>query len=186
MTPKQCRIIHRWGATPNDDWYQTVGEQLKLQGYQVDIPQMPNTDYPNLEQWVAHLQKLVPNPNENTVLIGHSIGVLTILHYINRLNTQQKVGNIVTVAGWFHLQNLEGPEEEKLAQSWIEVPLDFDKIKKSTFTIVSLFSDNDPYVPTSEEEHFKDKLGATTFLKHNKGHFTVKEDAQIIMQLVEA
>jgi predicted alpha/beta hydrolase family esterase len=37
--------------------------------------------------------------------------------------------------------------------------------------ITCIFSDNDPDVPLSDAELFKEKLGAEIIVEHEKGHF---------------
>ncbi len=76
------------------------------------------------------------------------------------------------VAGWFHLQNLEGPKEETIAMPWIETPIDFEKIKNATDNFTVFLSDTDEWVPLSDREIFKEKLGAKVIVQKNKGHFT--------------
>src|SRR3989344_4404088 len=70
---------------------------------------MPNTDKPKINAWISHLKKIIGKPNKDTILIGHSIGCQTIMRYLEKENFNDKV-NVIFVAGWFKLDNLENKE----------------------------------------------------------------------------
>ncbi len=82
------------------------------------------------------------------------------------------MGGAVFVAGWFTLKGLEGAGEEKVASPWLTVPINFEKVKTTTGKFLAVLSDNDPYVPLSDAEIFKEKLGAEVIVQEKKGHFT--------------
>ena len=52
-----------------------------------------------------------------------------------------------------------------------------------------IFSDNDPYIPLSDAEIFKDNLNAKIIIEHNKGHFdpssNIKEVPSALKSLLE-
>jgi len=169
---KKVYIIHRWGGNPKSDWYSYAKSNFESKGYEVVILDMPNTEEPKIDEWVSYLQKLVPNPDENTYFIGHSIGCQTIMRYLERLENT-KIGGAVFVAGWFTLTGLETEEEKSIAKPWLETPIDFSKIKDMTSNLTAILSDNDPYVPLEEtKKMFEEKLGAKVIIEKYKGHFT--------------
>jgi len=54
---------------------------------------------------------------------------------------------------------------------------------------VSIFSDNDPFVPLNQKELFEKALLAEVMVQHNKGHFTQSDNIHelpIILDLVSA
>jgi len=176
-------LVHRWSGNPDSDWYKSVSTSLKEEGFQVEIPEMPNTDKPEISEWVGKLKEICPKPNAETLFIGHSIGCQAILRYLEQLDSKIKVGRVLFVAPWFNLQNLEGPEEEKISKPWVENSIDLEKVKTHLTTITTIFSDNDPYVSLSDKEVFKQILGSKVIVEHNKGHFT-SEDNITDMQIV--
>ena len=114
--------------------------------------------------------------DEDTYLVGHSMGCQCILRYLDDLPEGTKIGGAIFVAGFVNLKNLETPEEKKLAKPWLETPIDWDKIVSHTKKFFALFSDNDPWVPVSDADIFKDKLGAKTLVVHDKGHINEESD----------
>lgn len=160
-------IIHCWEGYPNYCWYPWVKKQLEEKGFEVKVPEFPETDAPKLDKWLPLLQKQISAPNENLYLIGHSVGCITIMRYLETLSEDEKVGGVIFVAGF---TNALGCEE---LENFFQTPIDFEKIEsKSKNGFVAIHSDNDPYVSLEEGEIFKEKLGAELIIKHNMGHFS--------------
>src|SRR3989344_6792515 len=119
---KQAVIVHCWGGHSNYCWYPQTKKELEDKGFEVVIPEMPETDAPKLSLWLPKLQEVAPNPNEDLYLIGHSAGVITILKYLENLADSEKIGGVVFVAGF--TDDL-GYSELK---NFFEEPIDFEKI----------------------------------------------------------
>lgn len=135
---------------------------------------MPNTDEPHISAWVPFLSKTVGRVGTDTIFLGHSIGCQTILRYLEGLDSEAVVGGAVFVAGWFHLimESLDGEDEKKIANEWINAPIDIAAVRRHLPRPVALFSDNDPHVPLPDSEIFKDGLGSEVIVHQNRGHFT--------------
>jgi len=62
----------------------------------------------------------------------------------------------------------------------LEIPIDVEKVKKHTKNFLALFSEDDPFVPISDADLFKNRLNAKIILKKNEGHyFKNKEQKEI-------
>jgi predicted alpha/beta hydrolase family esterase len=181
---KKVFIIHGWEAHPDDEWYPWLKKELENKGFQVEVPQMPNTDEPEIGAWVSFLKKKVGKPDADTFFVGHSIGCQTILRYLESLPSGVKVGGAVFVAGWFHLTGLETEEEKGTAKPWLETPIDFAKVKKHTNNFVAFFSDDDIFVPVSDSRLFKEKLGSKIIIKNKMGHFRIAEGVKEIPEVL--
>ena len=170
---KRVFIIHRWDGTPNSDWYPWIKKELENKDFKVEIPIMPNTSEPRIDSWITYLKKVVGKLDDKTYFIGHSIGCQTIMRFLEKENYNDKIGQLVFVAGWFKLDNLENKEIEKIASPWINMPIDFDKVKQKISKLTVFLSDNEPYGFINENAKiFKEKLSAKVIIEKNKGHFT--------------
>lgn len=165
-------LIHRWDAAPTDDWYPWLKDQLTSRGYSVQVPAMPRTNHPIINDWVSTLATIVGTPQPTTYFIGHSIGCQTIVRYLARLPETVQINGAFLVAPWIHLINLEDPESEMIAKPWTETPIDWQKAKTICPKFTCLFSDTDPWVPLSEALIFKDNLNAQVQTLSNHGHIT--------------
>jgi uncharacterized protein len=166
---KRVYLIHAWDESPTSCWYPWLKQELEAKGIDVVVPAMPNPAAPNMEAWVSKLQELVPEPDKQTYLVGHSIGCQTILRYLAKLTNDQRIGGAVFVAPWTYLTGL-GEASQQIAKPWIETPIDWAAAKAHCPQFTALFSDNDGWVPLSEEKVFREKLGAKTQIVNQAGH----------------
>ncbi|MDD5133313.1 MAG: DUF1749 domain-containing protein [Candidatus Nanoarchaeia archaeon] len=167
---KKVYIIHGWGGNPKEGWFPWLKKELESKNYKVFIPEMPNTEEPEIKEWVSYLKKLV-KPDNETYFVGHSIGCQTIMRYLESLPEKIKVGKCIFVAGWFNLNSLS-EEEIETAKPWLETPIDYKKVLSHTNKITAIFSDNDDYVPLTDSEIFKNKLKTKIIIEQGKGHFS--------------
>ncbi|HZS43154.1 MAG TPA: alpha/beta fold hydrolase [Candidatus Paceibacterota bacterium] len=164
---KRVIIIHGWGADSKSDWFPWLKKELEVRGFEVQVPDMPETETPQIDKWVSQLEKIIGKTDKNTYLIGHSIGTQTALRYLARPGNA--MGGTILVAPWFTLMNLEG--EDEIAEPWFKTPIDFAMIKKRSSRIVTIFSDNDPVVPFEENTQlFKERLNPEIIIIKNAGH----------------
>ncbi len=163
---KRAVIVHCWGGSADYAWYPWAQAELEKRGYQVTVPDMPDPDPPKLATWLQHLQSIIGTPDEELVLIGHSIGTVTIMRYLESLQ-DARVGTVILVAGF--TDQLGFAELE----NFFESRLDFDKIKtKSKNGFVVIQSDNDPFVSEQYGVRLQQELGAKLIVKHNAGHMS--------------
>jgi len=187
---KRAFIIHGWDFNPDMNWYQWLKIELEKKGFEVFVPEMPDTSEPKIDSWTEILKKEVKKADKETFFIGHSMGCQTIFRYLETLPIKAKIGGCVFVAGWFKLNNLEDEEVEAIANPWIKSPVNFDKIKTIAKKITVFLSSNDPYNCLEEnEEIFEIKLGAKVIIQENKGHFTeddgVTEVPEVLNKVLE-
>lgn len=184
---KRVFIIHGYGAKPSDNWFPWLKEKLEKKGFEVFVPQMPDTDEPTIQKWLPHFQKIVGECDENTYFVGHSLGTITILKYLESLPANQKAGGVVLVGGFS-----EAIGFEKLS-SFTKKPLDYEKVKSSLNLrtrarginssgdgkllkkrIVAIHSTDDKTVSYKFSEIIRDKLGAKLITLRGAGHINAK------------
>ena len=174
-----------WGGSPNDPIYRSLKIELERNGYKVEILRMPHPDTPIIKEWVETLRKNVPYLDEDIYFVGHSVGCQTIMRYLETQNAI-KIGGIVFLAPWFNLKGLENEESARIADPWIKTPIDLEKFKRSTKNITAIFSDDDKFVPLSQEKIFKVRVTPNTLIVHNKGHFTEEDGITSLPEVVSA
>ena len=163
---KKVVIIHCWDGTPDYCWYPWLKKNLELKGFFVKVPTMPETGLPKQKLWVQKMEKVIGQPSSNLILVGHSIGCITILRYLESLKEGQSIAGAVLIAGF--ISDL-GFKELK---NYFETPLNLEKVKSHCSKFVAIYSDNDPYVDLKYGYEFKEKLGAKLIVKSKKGHFS--------------
>ena len=120
---KKVIIVHCWDGYPDYCWYPYAKRELEKKGFEVLVPAFPDTELPKLDSWLPKLQEVVGSPSKDVFLIGHSVGCITILRYLETLKENQKIGGVVFVAGF--TDDL-GFDELK---NFFTTPINFEKIK---------------------------------------------------------
>lgn len=184
---KKVYLVHGWAGNPNNNWFPNTISSLISDGFDAKALILPDPENPNPITWPKALEEQIQNPDNETYLVGHSIGCQTILRYLEQLSSDIKLGGIVLVAPFFDLNHLETEEEKALWQKWKDLPLDLEKIKNHVSKIVCIFSDNDQDVDSeSSAKLFKELLDAKIILEHNKGHFADHDGIKELPSVVEA
>ena len=181
---KRAFLIHGWEGYPEEGWRPWLKNELKSSGFEVFIPAMPDTDNPKMDEWINHLTKIVERPTPNDFFVGHSLGCITILRYLETLKENEKIGGAVLVAGFGHDLDYSGYNGE--LSSFFKTPVSWEKIKKHCRQFVTIMSDDDPYVPLEHGDIFKEKLGAKLVVEHHMKHFSGDDGIDVLPSAKEA
>lgn len=184
----KCYIVHRWGGSPDVDWYHWLKDELEESDCHTEILEMPNPDNPKIEEWLKYMDEHV-ELGEDVILVGHSIGCQAIIRFLEKKKI--KIKGCVFVAGWFSLTGLETKEEKEIAKPWLTKKIDLGKVKDLMGKSIAIFSTNDPFVPLDNQKKFR-QLGSEIVIEEDKGHYTesdnIKEPEGIldsVMSLLE-
>ncbi len=170
---KRAAIVHCWGGSSDYAWYPWAKEKLEELGYEVMVPTMPDTEEPMLSKWLPFLRDVIGEPDEELVLIGHSIGTVTIMRYLESLPVDVRVGKVILVAGFTDQLGF------KELENFFETRLNFTQIKtKSKQGFVVIQSDNDPFVSEQYGTRLKEELNAELIIKHDAKHMSGAVDGE--------
>lgn len=165
---KRVFIVHGYTGFPEKNWFPWLKGELEQLGANVTVPALPHTDAPQFNEWLAALQQVVGEVDEETFFVGHSLGCPTILRLLESLPEGQKAGGAVLVAGFaepIHLTELD----DFTIDVW-----DDEKIKQSVAKIVLINSNNDEHVPLEMGERMRNRFNAELVVLHNAGHINEK------------
>lgn len=151
-------IIHGWGSNSQEHWFLAEKARLEARGFQVAAPDMPNTKNPKQDEWLKIVEQF--QPDEISILIGHSLGGATILRYLER--AKQKVGQSILVATPIRKLGFSAIDD------FFEPDFDWVKIKANCGRFVIFNQTNDPWVPLSHGQNLA---------KHTAGELVVVEGA---------
>ena len=183
---KRVFIVHGWSGSSNSDWTPWLAGQLKGKGYEVVTPEMPDSDNPKIIPWVNKLKAIIGQLENSDILIGHSVACQAIMRFLEEVDGNKRVDKVIMVAPWMKLANLSGDEEWEIAKPWLETPINFDKVKNKTKSFISLFSDNDPWVPLKENvKIFREKLDPKIIILKNKGHFDEEHGVKELPEILD-
>ena len=155
-------ILHGFGETPGSFWYPYIRKALESKGYKVDIPLLPNTNDPKLdEQLYFYIKNL--KFDENTIIITHSSGTPLALAILEKI--PKKIKKLISVAGYSSPLKVGAGDTKNIKDSW-----DFEKIKKHCEEFIFINADNDPWgADENQGKAMSIKLGGKLIINH-EGH----------------
>lgn len=158
-------LLHGYGGHPESGWLPWLKRELKASGHSVQALSMPDTEAPRMSAWVEHLERKIGTPNEDVLLIGHSLGCPTILRYLEKTGT---IGGAVLVAGFY--EDL-GPRFLEI-KHFVDQPMDFELIRSHCKRFAVVHGTDDEVVPLPFATRLAEKLGVTARVTPGRGHYS--------------
>lgn len=180
---RRAFLVHGWGGSPDREWFPWLKEELKKNGFEVNVPVLPDPDHPHINTWVPVLAEAVGTPDASTYFVGHSMGCQAIARYLAGIDESTTVGGVVYVGGYFDSLMLGEDEEVEIWDEWRDAPLDLSQVKAHAPKSIAIFSDDDPYVPFENAKRFERELGSKIVIEHGQGHFCGDDYVQLPVAL---
>src|SRR3989344_6235928 len=175
---KNAIIFHGAGNTSQGNWFPWLKRELERESYKVWVPDLPNSDIPNLNDW---LETVFENSTwefkKDSIFIGHSAGATFILRILERLPEDIQIHKALLVAGPYNL----GTKKElfNYKRDMVKDPFHWEKIKKSCKHFYFFYSDNDPYkCGIDQGKILHNHLGGQLILRSGEGHFNLEKGLQ--------
>jgi predicted alpha/beta hydrolase family esterase len=176
MNVKRVLIIHGWGnERPVGHWHRLLATHLRQQGHVVAYPQLPDTQLPSLDKWLAvlkvELDMLKEAGDGELIVLAHSLGCLTWLHLAQSGLLQEPASRVLLVAA-------ADPDLCGEVPSF-QIDLNSPQVKAAAHSaaLSTLFvgSDSDPWQPHGVAETFAKPLDLPFVVIPGAGHFAIEE-----------
>jgi len=161
------------GGKTTENWFPYVQRGLEKLGIEVIAAEFPDPDLARARYWLPFLKEL--GADEQTILIGHSSGVLATMRYAE---THKIFGSVLV-----GVAHTDGGDPKERASGYFSTPWDWDAIKKNQKWIIAFHSVDDPYIQVSEARYVAEMLDADYHEFQNRGHFFPADD---FSELVDA
>ena len=130
-------IIHGAYGYPEENWFPWLKKELKQIGFKVFVPQFPTPNNQNLKNWNKVFLRYEKYVDEDTILIGHSLGALFIMNILENY----KVKACYLVGGFLGLLGVK--KFDIINKTITNRKFNFKKIKKNCKIFFVYNSDND-------------------------------------------
>lgn len=122
-------------------------------------------DAPKCEDWIQRIDEVLSKHDlSNAVLVGHSLGCVTIAHWA------KQTGKIVRGALLVAPSDLEAEQYQKAfpAQGFTPIPRE-----KINFPTIVVTSEDDPWISGTRARYFAEQWGSKLISLGNAGHINV-------------
>ncbi|MBE2894213.1 RBBP9/YdeN family alpha/beta hydrolase [Spirabiliibacterium falconis] len=162
-------IVHGYTANKNAHWFPWLVSQCEKHNIRAYSLEMPNSHAPHFEQWLRTLEQEIILDHD-TILVGHSLGCISLLQYLQANKNVTSVVGVVFVSGF--CQSVTGLSE---LDEFCVKALNFDFLKQQILYKAVVSARDDTIVPWQYSEHLAEKLGADFYLFNSGGHFLDRE-----------
>ena len=168
---KNAFIIHGTEGYPEENWFPWLKKQIEKRDYKVFVPQFPSPPKvaAKIDEWIDVLKNYEQYINEDTIIIGHSLGGIFTLRILERLKHRVNAACFVgTAIGIRPILNYDRDN------SFSGFSFDWKTTIKKARHFVVFQSDNDPYVSLGNGEELAKNLNVKLNFVPNAGHFNSK------------
>lgn len=179
-------ILHGFTGSANKNFIPWLKQSLENQGFKVQAPDLPNTDDPKESEQVKYALDNIEF-DENTVLIGHSLGCAVAMKVVEKLSLRIKKLILIApaIAPEFHTtEYLSAPKPKKFLDNF-DLHYDFKKILEKTGSRLLLSDNHEKTYREKYISYLADQL-KTSYLKTyaNKKHFTDVEEPFVLENVI--
>ena len=160
-------IIHGSYGHPKENWFPWMKYELEKLNCNVFVPKFPTPKDQRLDAWLKVLEDYDEYLNENSILVGHSMGCALILR---KLELMKKKVKVVFLVGGF-TKDLWNGKYGSIIDTFFYKGFDWQKIKDSARKFMIYQSSNDPLVSVSMGKEMAEKLEGDLIMVKNAGHF---------------
>ncbi len=161
-------IIHGFGMTPEKMWFPWMHRKLEAAGFGVHTPALPDPLTPTYRKWMAAMKSAVQRWDENTYVIGHSIGGVVVLRALEHL-AAKPVRGVMLIGSPFAA--FPGVKE---METGFAMPIDWARLKAMAGAYTVIHSKDDLLAPYDHALRYQEALGARLVTAEKDGHFIGK------------
>ncbi len=185
---KKVFMVHGFMGEPNGGWRPWLMGELAKEGVYACALPMPTPNDPIKAEWVKSITYAVQNSKEDQVfLVGHSLGVPAILRYLESLSENQKISGAVLISGPANVINPDNKESKlRKIDHFLEIPFNFEHIKKVCEKFTIIHGENDDKVPFSHGEELSRSLDCKIISIPNGGHLGGSDGFRQLPQALSA
>lgn len=175
-------LLHGYKSSPDLNFHPWLKNELEKRGHTVEVPALPNSNDPNIEEQVQFVLENV-RFTEKTILIGHSLGSVVALKALERSGTS--IQKLVLVAGFqdSDIKVERGNRNYFKSFDWV---FDFEKLRRLSRQIVILRDVQDEVVPSSQADKLQRSLGGQIVdFQAVLSHAVAKEEPEVLRAALE-
>jgi len=163
---------------PKQDWKANLQNTLG-EDYEVYLPQMPNKQSANYEEWKLWFERIIPLMSDNAILVGHSLGGLFLAKYLSEETFPLQLRGVFLIAPPFDYDT----ESSKSLASFA-LPETLSAFADQVKMIQLYHSADDTVVPISNLAGYQKALPyARASVFADRGHFNQESFPELVADI---
>lgn len=173
-------LIHGMNASPEKNFHPWLAGELRDRGFEVLVPELPlsvTEEGFNLPTIIKVMKEQVGYLKSDDILLGHSLGGLVILQYLEAVEMTETPRAVILVGPPWKVSR---PELRRL---FVE-DLDAEVLMWKAREYVVVHSHDDTIVPFEHGEKLAHQLKARVVVTQTDGHF-MEEKHPVLLEVIE-
>jgi len=163
-------IVHGYESSPDANWFPWLQAALEAEGAAVTVVALPDPDNPDRASWEDAVGVALGTPDASTVVVAHSLGVVTALRVLAALPEPWELGGLVLVAGF-----TEPLEALPQLDGFLAADVDIERVAAGIAERTVIRSESDPFVPPAASDDLAGRLHARLQVYPGAGHFMAED-----------
>ena len=173
-------LVHGYRGSPEKNFFPWLKAELERRGHRVFVPALPNADNPLVAEQVEYVLRHAQF-DQNTVLLGHSLGSVVAMKVMERL--KRPIAKLILTGGFTKPKFEDHSRPFEKVFDW---KFNFDKIRKNASEIHILHDVNDKIVSRerARELHHAFKSEVTYFSAQGM-HICGTEEPEVLRHALD-
>jgi predicted alpha/beta hydrolase family esterase len=163
MKTRRVILAHGWNDGSTNQWLNWLAGELTRTGYEVVQPVFSHVHVPRPRQWVRELAVAAGELDDQTVIVGYSLGVPVVLRFLHDYEPDVRLAGLILVAGF-------GDGLAGRPAALFDPPLNWERLKGRADKRICFYGDNDYLVAPKRSQELARNLEAREVLVVGGGH----------------
>ena len=162
-------IAHGSFGKPHENWIPWLEEELDKLNIAYLTPTFPTPEHQNYDDWKYVLDSYYNFGcfDKDTIFVGHSCGAIFLAKYI--INKEFNCRGYISLAGYNNFYSNDDLMDNLNSTFYLSKE-ELRNISSFVPRRVSIYSDNDPFIPQMKLEEFADTISSEKVIVNNGGH----------------
>lgn len=166
-------LIHGYKASSKTGFFPWLYDELRRAGNDVIAPDLPNPEEPTPEEWTKYLLDVVSYVDDETIIVGHSIGGAETLRFLEAVEARSTPKGVILISTPWMIR------DDKF-RGFFMSELDFDVLMWKASRFIVMHSKDDDKIPFDHAEKYAKVLHAKLIDVPGAGHFQGEEYPEIL------
>lgn len=170
-------LIHGYKATPATNFFPWLHEELRKNGFDVVVPELPNPMEPDRDLWTKTLLEVVGTLSSEDIIVGHSLGGAAALRFLEAAEARTTPHACVLISTPWMIK-------DERFRGFFLTELDHDVLmwRASKFTVIH--AKDDSVIPVDHAKRYADVFHAKLVTPDTGGHFDGQEYPVILDEIL--
>ena len=157
-------LIHGYKASSKSNFFPWLKDELRKLGHDVVVPDLPNPEAPDPDEWIKTLIDTVGPVDDETIIVGHSLGSPMALRFLEAAEAYTTPRGCLLISPPWMIRS------EDLRGFFLS-ELDFDVLMWKASQFVVVHDKADTVIPFDHAQKYADVLHAKLVATEGNGHF---------------